>query len=373
MDGDNNLDGAAVQDFNEMAEVGSADSVNVIVLIDRKDKPASIYKVERGITLDKASPLIEKGEVNMGNPETLKEFVEYAVSNFPAEKVALIFWNHGDGWRSIGRNKRIFKAASYDEDDGNGTEDPLYMWEVVKALKDLKEKGISVNLIGFDECLMGMAEVAIDIANYAEDIVFSEITEPYDGWDYKKVLTSLTENPTQSPNSFAKSIVDSYYQAYGSYSGSYTLSAVESSQTELIKQAINDFASYYLSLNSKDSIKSEILNARDKSLEADDHYGSNDENTYVDIKSLFENIYNDTSDSTLKEKAANVLNALNIYTKSVGENYSGISIYFPKSSDSYEYEYGFEVPSYSYYYGNNYYNPASSQWKWNEFLEDLLN
>jgi len=117
MDGDNSLDGATVQDFNEMAKVGSSDNVTVVVLLDRRDEGASIYKVKKGVNLDKASPLVEKGEVDMGDPDTLEDFVDYAVSQFPAEKIALVFWNHGDGWRSVKRNRIGYKAASYDEDD----------------------------------------------------------------------------------------------------------------------------------------------------------------------------------------------------------------------------------------------------------------
>jgi len=373
MDGDNSLDGAAVQDFNEMANVGSTEDVAVVVLVDRKEAPAAIYKVEKGVTLDKASPLLEEGEIDMGNYTTLKQFVEYGVSNFPAERIALIFWNHGDGWRSPKKIREFFRAASYDEDNGNGETDPLYMWEVVKALSELQAEGVKVNLIGFDECLMGMAEVAVDVANYTDNVVFSETTEPYDGWDYGRVLRSLIDNPEQSGEDFAKEIVDNYYEAYESQGYSVTLSAVNVGQIEKIREAINSFVDYYMNeVSDKDQAKSEIMEARSNSLEADDGYGANGENTYVDLKSLFENISLYVSDSGLKQKAEEVVGAINAYVRNTGGNYSGMSIYFPKGLNSYEEEYGFEVPSYSYYLGSNYFNPASLQWNWDEFIQDIL-
>ena len=373
MDGDNNLDGAAVQDFNEMANVGSTEDVAIVVLIDRKNIPAAVYKVENGVTLDKASPLLEEGEIDMGNYTTLKQFVEYGASHFPAEQVALIFWNHGDGWRSPKRSRKFLRAASYDEDNGNGKTDPLYMWEVVKALSELQAEGIRVNLIGFDECLMGMVEVAVDVANYTDNVVFSETRELYDGWDYERVLRSLTDNPEQSGEDFARRIVDSYYEAYEPSGYSVTLSAVNVGQIGRIREAVNSFVDYYMNeVSDRDQARTEILEARNNSLESDDGYGANGENTYVDLKSLFENISLYVSDSGLKQKAEEVVNAVDVYVRNTGGNYSGMSIYFPKGLNSYEEEYGFEVPSYSYYYGSNYFNPASPQWNWDEFIQDII-
>ncbi len=376
MDGDNSLDGATVQDFNEMAKVGSSDNVTVVVLLDRRNEGASIYKVEKGVTLDKASPLVEKGEVNMGDPDILEEFVNYAVSEFPSEKIALIFWNHGDGWRSVKKNSVYYKAASYDEDDGSGQTDALYMWEVVRALDDLKNgKNINIDLVGFDECLMGMIEVAIDLSNYTDSVVFSELTEPYDGWNYEKVLESVADNPDISAYDFGKRIVDSYVESYKSYSGEYTLAVLNSTLLMDIKDALESFVLSYLSADNREELKRKILSARDSSIEADDGYGNKGENTYVDLKNLFENIYSNLPESNLKERAFSVLEATDkVYVGKVGNiNYSGLSIYFPKEASSYESEYGFEVPSYSYYYGENYYNPSASFWRWDEFIQNLLN
>ena len=374
MDGDNSLDGAAVQDFNELSEVGSGENVEILVFVDRRNSSAGIYRVEKGISLDEATPLVDEGEANMGAPETLKRFVSYAVSNFPADRLALIFWNHGDGWRSIKWNKKPKRAVSWDEDNGNGTEDPLFMWEVVSALKDLEDQGINFDLIGFDECLEGMVEVGIDLENFTDVLVFSELTEPYDGWNYTTILSSLSSGNITTPYSLGKLIVDSYYSSYSSYSGNYVLASVNSTAIDVLREKIDDFAISYLSLSDedRDSVRQEILNARSSSKEADDGYGNNGENTYVDLKDLFRNIYNSVSDEVLREKALNVIDALDLYVRTIGDSYSGLSIYFPKEGSSYEPEYGFSVPSYSYYYGQNYYNPASSKWSWDEFLEDVL-
>jgi len=38
------------------------------------------------------------GEVDMGDPQTLIDFVTWAVQKYPAQKYALILSDHGGGW-----------------------------------------------------------------------------------------------------------------------------------------------------------------------------------------------------------------------------------------------------------------------------------
>ena len=40
---------------------------------------------------------IEGDEEWMSDPQTLKDFIDYSVDNFPAEKYDLILWDHGGG------------------------------------------------------------------------------------------------------------------------------------------------------------------------------------------------------------------------------------------------------------------------------------
>ena len=44
---------------------------------------------------DAASAVADWGERNMGDPQTLKDFVAYTKTNFPATNYLLAFWDHG--------------------------------------------------------------------------------------------------------------------------------------------------------------------------------------------------------------------------------------------------------------------------------------
>ena len=101
MDSDNNLEDPQMNDLEEMLAVGSSPNVNIIVLADRSEKgddeegytnravggirnwtTAKLMVVERG----RLRELADWGEVNMGDPNNLKKFLETVTTQFPAKK-----------------------------------------------------------------------------------------------------------------------------------------------------------------------------------------------------------------------------------------------------------------------------------------------
>src|SRR5690349_18135923 len=98
LNGDNNLEHYAIDDFLEMAEVGSTDQVNVIVQFDRwkgdeyrRIKPGWTetlrFRVTRGMKplVSTSIPRPGPAELDMGNGQTLRDFVEWALGQFPAK------------------------------------------------------------------------------------------------------------------------------------------------------------------------------------------------------------------------------------------------------------------------------------------------
>ena len=54
---------------------------------------------------------IEKGELNMGDPQTLADFINWAKTTYPAEHYALIIVDHGTGISGVAEDKQ-FRMAS---------------------------------------------------------------------------------------------------------------------------------------------------------------------------------------------------------------------------------------------------------------------
>ena len=111
LDADNDLEKYGIADFNEMETVGSSSDVQIIVQMDRSpnyDATNGDWADTRRFRVIKdndtktiTSPVLQNlGEANMGDPNTLVSFVNWAKLNYPADHYCLVLWDHGGGWRN---------------------------------------------------------------------------------------------------------------------------------------------------------------------------------------------------------------------------------------------------------------------------------
>lgn len=234
MGGDNNLDSAAITDLNEMEQVGSSDDVNIVVQIDRRStaewtNTRRYYVTQDTNTTTIGSTLVgDLGEVNMGDPQTLLDFVTWSKTRYPASNYLLILWDHGSGFRSRSRD------VVWDE---TGTVSSLSLPEVSQAIA----RAGGVTVLGFDACLMAMVETAYQVSGLTSYVVASEDSEPNDGWEYQDFLAVLKAQPTMSAQQLAGSIVNAYQTRYSGQSHC-TLSAVSSAQVISVKGACDALA-----------------------------------------------------------------------------------------------------------------------------------
>ena len=160
MAADNNLEGAALADLVEM---GSATGTEFVVLLDRAPGYSSGDILGLGdftdtVMLDvvdgEATLLDTPGELNMGEPAVLEEFVSYGLQNHPNDKTGLVIWDHGGSW----------KGAAWDETSGD---DNLTVAEISTAVSGGLTAGGAekLDMIGFDACLMATYEVASAVAS----------------------------------------------------------------------------------------------------------------------------------------------------------------------------------------------------------------
>lgn len=322
LDGDNDLESFALEDFQEMATVGSDTNINIVVLLDRISGGSNAYgdwtDARRGIVMNGNVPDTSWGtsigEVNMGDPQTLIDFAEWAITNYPANHYALILWNHGAGWReALAKKELIYKEVCVDDTSG----DYLSMKEVKNALSTISSSYGRIDLVGFDACLMGMVEVAYQIKDSADVMVSSEETVPGDGWPYHTILADLQSNPTMTPESLGTVIVDRYYEYY---SYSEVCSAVALSQMGNLASSINTLAQT-------------IRDNWDTDIEA--------------VKSAAQSTLDTQQDVVIREAhGAPWMGA------------GGLAIYFPSTSDDFDPDYNGSVIDF----------PADTVWE--EFLSD---
>ena len=198
LDGDNNLDYYAYLNIEAMKSVGSTDNVNIIVLWDKYDDVANLYKVGLNELTVVRGFSLNGEEANMGDPETLKSFVSFATQKFKADNYALVLWDHGDDHR----------GCCWDDHP----DDYLSHQEISWALD-----GFHINILSFDACVSGMIEIAYEYVWAGLEIDYLVATEgyvPYAGYPYAAFLGALAAAPTMNAYQFSTVIVDSYVAFY---------------------------------------------------------------------------------------------------------------------------------------------------------------
>ncbi len=291
---DNNLEGAAFNDYYEMQTVGSGEGVNIVTEFDRAegfDKRFGDWTDTRRFFIQKSPPLPELdtngrreallnyfveagygdaeslkaqiaglddatvakiyennnvgvsfdqtavqdlGEVDMGDPQSLTDFIVWGAQNYPANHYMIIIGSHGGGWRGIG------------PDDGGGRESMLELPEINTALSEAqKQLGISkFDIVGFDACLMGVTDVAVMLEPHADYVLFSQEVIPGNGWEYTNSIASMQANPDWDAFQVGTSFIDNY-MAYYAGKGARTkvdLSLVQTSGLPKLLTALENFA-----------------------------------------------------------------------------------------------------------------------------------
>jgi len=316
---DNNLDPAALDDLNEMELVGSTPEVAIVALLDRISvQDSKIYYVEKDFDMTKiASPVVKDlGEVNTGEPATLRSFVEFSMRTYRAERYALVLWDHGDMWF----------GCCWDEHP----EDHLTLEEIQQALD-----GFVVNLVGFDACLMAGVDVAYEIRNEASVMVASEDYTPWYGWPYDTILEDLTTDPDVDEATFGRIIVDDYMESYKHtyYRNYVTLAAID---LRLLGTLVEDFACLASALiTNLDEYRNAVTGAKNS---ADRYYSCSwISGPYIDLHAFVRKLENMEED--LRSLTSPIVHNLEtsgfIYSKcNPGLHIDGgfgLTIYFPRN------------------------------------------
>jgi hypothetical protein len=195
--GDNNLEDYVVQDIEtELAPTGSSASVQVIALADRGPgydtsygdwQTTKLFHVTKGMTAASENAVADWGERNMGDPQTLIDFVTWSKTNYPAQHYALYFWGHGWNWH-----------PGYVMADDT-SEDSLDYEEMRSALPSLG----FIDVVGFDGCNMASIEVFDLWHGHATAVTGSQEWVGNEGLQYDQILAQMAANPNMTADQVA--------------------------------------------------------------------------------------------------------------------------------------------------------------------------
>lgn len=341
MNADNDLEEFGVQDVNEMEQVGSTDEVAIVVMMDRIRGYDSSngdwthtrrfvvrrdHDLERMTSSETANGAEILGELDMGQPATLKAFIEWGREHYPAERYLLDIWDHGSGWRSRSFAAGVTRKVSYDDTSGTAIETV----ELPYAL-DVDPR---LDIVAMDASLMQMMEVAYEIRHRTGLIVGSQESPPGEGYPYHTWIGPLVADPSMSPRDLARLIVNQTVDTLGSRYD-LTQSALDTSQLGGLAQAIDSFAKALIPREAQ--YREALTRARNNA----QRYGSGSSAyaTFKDLVDYADQVARETGDSILAQERDKVKAALN--QALVAERHSGtsvanshgLSIYVPPSTD----------------------------------------
>ena len=200
--------GYASTDLSEMMEIALPENVTVVIQTggasEWQNEEIDPTKLQRWVCNQDGMSLVEEVDsASMGDAQTLYEFLEFANTNYPADKVAVTFWNHGGGSVS---------GAAFDELYDMDSLDLNEMYQAFQEVWPADTANPALELVGFDACLMATIDVAAVFQNFAKYLVASEEVEPGNGWLYSGWLQELAQNPAMDGGSLGTAICNSYYE-----------------------------------------------------------------------------------------------------------------------------------------------------------------
>lgn len=306
-----------------------------------------------GLTFLEAQP-----EADMGDPETLADFLSFCKENFPADHTMFLFWNHGGGSVSGAAFDEIYDYDSLTLDE---------MYQAFGSVYELSEENPPFDIVGFDTCLMATIDTAWMLSDVSHYLVASEEMEPGCGWSYDKWVQTLGDHPGIDGAALGQVICDSYMEGCEDIGMEQeaTLSVVDLQKIQPLLNAYDDLGKEALTLACEDSTFFAEFGRR--AVQTENYGGNTPDQGYTNMVDMGHLVRN--SEDLLPETAQAVLDALEecvVYNVS-GEYRSeatGLSCYYSYNGDTDDFD-GFlsisASPAFQYLYDYELYGYMSDE------------
>ena len=206
---DHSLSPSLVTDIRKMGEATFGANVNVIVEADfdaSRSRGADAGNYPAGTQWLRIRPgmtpevIMSEPEKNLDAPANLTAGVQFAFSRYPADRYAVVMWNHGGGW-----------SGGFGGDEQDGTNDmPTGMGAAAAATAiqaGLDAVGLEgarrLEFIAFDTCLMSAPEVIRPFRDMAHVFFGNAEIDFGAGWNYGPTLSYIGSHADAPINEIA--------------------------------------------------------------------------------------------------------------------------------------------------------------------------
>lgn len=376
--GYNNLSPFATKDLAEMRTVGSTADVAIACFVKRLEQKAA-HRIIVGKDGHNEQRENLGANVDSGSPQTMIDFIRWAKDRAPADRYALVIWNHGSGWDPLDFDQLYSTVRRRDGDTGvtpreltvraaselgrslfsptvesvlslgssgeraiasdDGTGHSLDTIELGRVLAKAHEVlGRPLDLLGMDACLMSCLEVSFEASKDIRAVVSSEELEPGDGWPYDKVLADLNANAGMDGATLGKAVVKRYVESYRDRRDQWpvTMCAVHTAGIEPFADALDALTRALRHVIKDDPVDAaRLVRAQSRAARFTGEL--------VDLKTLCEQVRAQPFEAAVKDAAKKVLAALepggeyvvaNANLGSSVKGAGGVTAYFPAPTDS---------------------------------------
>ena len=329
--------GAATADLWEMMDAlkvmeqeGKSPSLHVVVEAGGStrwelDEMDGVPYARFPLTGDGISSMESMEIRNMGDADTLTDFINYGVRSYPANHYGLILWNHGGG-----------PVGGYGSDshfDGDG----LSLEEIREALGHSVMADSAFDFVAFDACLMGSAETAGCLDGYADYVIASPELEPQHGYDYRW-MTALGDSlapDMEWGEAVGRSMVEAYGACYASSTAPVAMSLLDMKEYPAFHEVFHQYVDG-IPEKLREELYGELGRDRMKMLA----YGSRQAGGSPELVDVLEflnacqRVYPDENAfQTLKNRMRRLV--AEQWAKGYPVNPSGLTIYLPSGSNPY--------------------------------------
>ena len=282
MAADNNLEGDAITDFNELENADFDESVCVLLLFDRAENydatngdwsDTRLYRLCHDDQKNKALIVSERldcpelgisktsgTELDMANPLTLSSFLEFSRRAYPANNYALMVWGHGTGWRNE-CDADFCEPFSADEGfRAFALDDASSSYMTISQLGNAVREGMgeeALSVIGFDTCFAVCLESAFEFSDCAAFMLGTPALVPDSGWNYTAFLNQLMSSQKKVED-FISAACDNYSELYKNYAYA-AFSCIDLSKIPAIVQEFSEYAGQLASKITDKTIKDQVF------------------------------------------------------------------------------------------------------------------
>ena len=316
--------------LKEMGQEGKSPSLHVVVEAGGStrwelDEMDGVPYARFSLTEDGISSMESMEIRNMGDADTLTDFINYGVQSYPADHYGLILWNHGGG-----------PVGGYGSDshfDGDG----LSLEEIREALDHSVMADSAFDFVAFDACLMGSVEIAGCLDGYADYVIASPELEPQHGYDYRW-MTALGDSlppDMEWGEAVGRSMVEAYDAYYASGTAPVAMSLLDMKEYPAFHEVFHQYVDG-IPEKLREELYGELGRDRMKMLAFGSRQagGSPELVDVLEFLNACQRVYPDENAfQTLKDRMRRLVTEQR--AKGYPVNPSGLTIYLPSGSNPY--------------------------------------